>query len=79
MVLKKNVGKHLQYPFPDLWSDMNDLKEHIDQKIFEITSLKNVVKNLTITDLQHKIHKVQATVKAFNKQMQHQFDYWKAS
>ena len=77
MVLKKNMGNNIQGYFHDLWNAVNDLEEDLDQKTFGITSLNNVVNNLNITDLQRKITKVEATVKFFNKQIKHQYNYWK--
>ena len=78
MVLKQHLGNNIQRSFPDLWSSVNDIEEDLDKKAFFVTSLKNVVDNLNITDLQRKIIKVEATMKTLNKQMQQQFDYWKA-
>ena len=77
MVLKKNLGNNIKISFPDFWIAVNDIEEDLDQKTFGITSLKNLVDNLNITDLQRKINKVEATVKILNNQMQQQFDYCK--
>ena len=75
--LKQNMGNNIQGSFPDLWSAVNDIEEHLDHKAFGIKSLKNVFDNLNITDLQLKFTKVKDTAKTLNKQMQHQFGYWK--
>ena len=66
---EENVVNNIQGSLPDLGSDVNDLKYATDQKTFGVISLNNVVNNLNITDLQRKINKVEATVKASNKNM----------
>ena len=75
MVLKQNVGNNIQGYFLTLWSAVNILEEHLDQKIFGITSLKNVVVKLNIIFIQRKITKSEATVKMLNMQMQQKFEY----
>ena len=52
MIFKKNAGNNIQGSFPDLWSAVNNIEDHIDQNKFGITSLKNFFNNLNITDIQ---------------------------
>ena len=49
MVLKKNVGNNIQGSFPDLWSAVNNIEDHIDQNKFGITSLKNIFSTTLIS------------------------------